>query len=265
LLSDWPNHGVFTRDVEQRGYIGVQSTSFDAPDDRFVTIVRDVPCGCGNGICQYDETHESCPVDCTCGNGVCDDGESATLCPADCSIAKWRATSTVSSVDAQGASDGVSEVASKVEIGTEATIEFGWDGSVATRSDSAENSTYVWGGSQIGSAWWLEVRLASGLSAVATPSSTNAETVVWKLEDQAWFDSTVERPEISGLVATPTYATCIVGGWDGTEPLVFGDTELPATLALGDFDYVFFACTIGFGATTFYFEGDVFTAFQSIP
>ncbi len=39
---------------------------------------------CGNGICDVDETWETCPEDCTCGNGVCDEGETWETCPEDC-------------------------------------------------------------------------------------------------------------------------------------------------------------------------------------
>ncbi len=47
--------------------------------------------GCGNGICDSDETIVSCPDDCvkkatSCGNGTCDIDESITTCPEDCHL-----------------------------------------------------------------------------------------------------------------------------------------------------------------------------------
>ena len=42
---------------------------------------------CGNGICEYGETEQNCPVDCkgaVCGNGVCEPGENHDNCPIDC-------------------------------------------------------------------------------------------------------------------------------------------------------------------------------------
>ena len=45
------------------------------------------PSVCGDGICQDDETEESCPADCAdfvCGDGSCDPGETSENCAADC-------------------------------------------------------------------------------------------------------------------------------------------------------------------------------------
>lgn len=45
---------------------------------------------CGDGVCDEDETVDSCPADCEettdaeCGNGVCEDGESVANCSEDC-------------------------------------------------------------------------------------------------------------------------------------------------------------------------------------
>src|SRR5690625_171121 len=45
---------------------------------------------CGDGVCDADEDHNSCPEDCdestggTCGDGVCDDDETIDSCPEDC-------------------------------------------------------------------------------------------------------------------------------------------------------------------------------------
>src|SRR4051812_15288777 len=42
---------------------------------------------CGDGTCNINETHDSCPVDCTgerCGDGRCNRDESFESCPADC-------------------------------------------------------------------------------------------------------------------------------------------------------------------------------------
>lgn len=46
--------------------------------------------GCGNGVCDADETAATCPQDCeessgaVCGNGTCESGESPQTCPQDC-------------------------------------------------------------------------------------------------------------------------------------------------------------------------------------
>ena len=50
---------------------------------------------CGNGFCDGNETHSSCPSDCCettgdgycvahCGNGFCEAGEDHASCPGDC-------------------------------------------------------------------------------------------------------------------------------------------------------------------------------------
>lgn len=45
---------------------------------------------CGDGVCDDDETYESCPEDCEevvepyCGDGVCDTDETDETCPEDC-------------------------------------------------------------------------------------------------------------------------------------------------------------------------------------
>lgn len=46
---------------------------------------------CGDGVCDDDETIDSCPEDCddggnvgVCGDGVCDDDENVDTCPEDC-------------------------------------------------------------------------------------------------------------------------------------------------------------------------------------
>lgn len=38
--------------------------------------------GCGDGVCDLDETPQTCPTDCRCGDRVCSRNED---CPADCS------------------------------------------------------------------------------------------------------------------------------------------------------------------------------------
>lgn len=45
--------------------------------------------GCGDGVCDSDETCDSCAADCGqcpagCGDGVCAGTESCTTCPSDC-------------------------------------------------------------------------------------------------------------------------------------------------------------------------------------
>ncbi|MFC2142873.1 hypothetical protein ACFLQN_00565 [Candidatus Aenigmatarchaeota archaeon] len=46
--------------------------------------------GCGNGICDYDETCDSCIADCglcvVCGDSICDSDETCITCPGDCGI-----------------------------------------------------------------------------------------------------------------------------------------------------------------------------------
>ena len=47
------------------------------------------PVGCGDKICQSNETAATCPLDCqapgpVCGNHQCEAGETSTTCPADC-------------------------------------------------------------------------------------------------------------------------------------------------------------------------------------
>ncbi len=44
---------------------------------------------CGDGVCEGDETPDSCPLDCqgagpVCGDGSCDPGENPNNCPQDC-------------------------------------------------------------------------------------------------------------------------------------------------------------------------------------
>jgi hypothetical protein len=46
---------------------------------------------CGDGICNFGETHATCSPDCpltspgpVCGNGICESGETASSCPRDC-------------------------------------------------------------------------------------------------------------------------------------------------------------------------------------
>ena len=40
--------------------------------------------GCGDGICEGNESFPTCASDCKCGNKVCDDGETPKTCPGDC-------------------------------------------------------------------------------------------------------------------------------------------------------------------------------------
>ncbi|MCD6496989.1 MAG: hypothetical protein J7M25_01630 [Deltaproteobacteria bacterium] len=43
------------------------------------------PGTCGDGTCDSDEDHATCPQDCPlCGDGSCDPGEDSQSCPADC-------------------------------------------------------------------------------------------------------------------------------------------------------------------------------------
>lgn len=49
-----------------------------------------VPSVCGNGICEYDESVQSCSVDCStppqeyCGDGICQASETIASCSDDC-------------------------------------------------------------------------------------------------------------------------------------------------------------------------------------
>ena len=70
--------------------------SNDAPPSRSRTLLlADRAQPCGNGICDGDETHESCSNDCcqtdqaglcvpVCGNGYCDGNETHDSCAQDC-------------------------------------------------------------------------------------------------------------------------------------------------------------------------------------
>lgn len=41
---------------------------------------------CGDGICEGNEDHTTCPEDCYCGNGTCEESETPESCPEDCAV-----------------------------------------------------------------------------------------------------------------------------------------------------------------------------------
>ena len=57
-------------------------------DETHATCPEDCADPCGDGVCAAGETHVTCPDDCAdpCGNGVCDPGEDETSCPTDCPV-----------------------------------------------------------------------------------------------------------------------------------------------------------------------------------
>ncbi|MBN2725362.1 MAG: hypothetical protein JXR95_14960 [Deltaproteobacteria bacterium] len=74
---------------------------------QYLGLVCLQPAICGDGVCNGDETLESCSLDCTgdCGNGTCDETENYDTCPADCTSAVCGNGYCESTEDADSCSD----------------------------------------------------------------------------------------------------------------------------------------------------------------